>query len=538
MRRLKLLSYCIVSTMFVACSEDLANIDHPDEAVNEEIEEDQSDDELGYAPNMRASPWFDWEDTSVQLGVNGNTQTAILPWASGSSTNAPFFMYNDYKKEDGWELLYNYTGQVADAGRDYLFFYNKFTGIFRVWYYLSSTVGSGSGIWGFHLQDNSGLFNNSGYFALPANMRDFDEIVVTNISTINSTKAITSGWNVFDVEITYDPQVSNQFLRLGVKSYDQNIQDVNIYGTTLSQSEGEIYNHSSGSGLLSTFLTSAAKASGGTAEGWLKSKLEPQGNNDNDKPFKLIGSLIPGIVSGGVTEIVNAGLNLILGSFIGKSGSTAQQIKFTTKGETELTGTITSNSPNNAKPIANVYFPGSKDQDVEDYPHYHNDQLGVWNLASAPIIYVPEKLNYAGENHLGQKLYGRRPYLGASSIDLLFNEDLLSEIDNYQVTSQIFYYHKFQGINDLIARPANSFYGRMYVDGVLVYEDADNEAHKYPHEYIAHHGYFGTPDFLLEQNYNKNYVVKVQVKIFPNSDYNQEPVIISRTYLPTFQLVP
>ena len=47
----------------------------------------------------------------------------------------PFYILNDYKKEDGWDLVYNFcSDNIAnqEGGKNFLIFYNILTGKLRV----------------------------------------------------------------------------------------------------------------------------------------------------------------------------------------------------------------------------------------------------------------------------------------------------------------------------------------------------------------------------------------------------------------------
>lgn len=72
------------------------------------------------------TPYIDWEDTSL-IAINkiGNV---TLPWYNGSKGAIPDFILNDYKREDGWELLYNFcsdTQENAEGGKNFIIYANQ-----------------------------------------------------------------------------------------------------------------------------------------------------------------------------------------------------------------------------------------------------------------------------------------------------------------------------------------------------------------------------------------------------------------------------
>ena len=87
------------------------------------------------------SPVFDWWDTT-SVALPGVDIPVTLPWYNGSSTQIPYYMLDDYKPEDGWEMVYNYCIDTppGEEGKYYLMFYNKFTGVLRVFYYNNHDV--------------------------------------------------------------------------------------------------------------------------------------------------------------------------------------------------------------------------------------------------------------------------------------------------------------------------------------------------------------------------------------------------------------
>lgn len=52
----------------------------------------------------------------------------------------------DIKKEDGWVFL---STPNKDIGSDYLIFYNKYTGILKVFYYNQNSFLSNNAVWEF-----------------------------------------------------------------------------------------------------------------------------------------------------------------------------------------------------------------------------------------------------------------------------------------------------------------------------------------------------------------------------------------------------
>lgn len=81
--------------------------------------------------NQTTSPTFMWEDT-ISISLSGHNDV-ILPWYNASDANIPNELLEDYKKKDGWELVYNLcTPSIATTyGKYHLIFYNKLRGILK-----------------------------------------------------------------------------------------------------------------------------------------------------------------------------------------------------------------------------------------------------------------------------------------------------------------------------------------------------------------------------------------------------------------------
>ena len=84
----------------------------------------------------------DWENqTSIQLTDN---KVVDLPWVEYAPTSIIYDIRMDIKKEDGWVFL---STPNKDIGSDYLIFYNKYTGILKVFYYNQNSFISNNPVW-------------------------------------------------------------------------------------------------------------------------------------------------------------------------------------------------------------------------------------------------------------------------------------------------------------------------------------------------------------------------------------------------------
>lgn len=526
----------LLSGVFLLSCEDIEKTSSQEQIYNE-------DSSLSLI--LKSSEYFDWEGSHTI--VLGNGKEVTLPWYSGAVTNIPYYILQDFKNEDGWELLYNFCTQTIDLGKNYLVFYNVFTGVVRTYYYLDDQVTSGNeGMWSIDLTNTNSLLNNTDYFALPINQSRSNPVSVsTNISVDVTSKAIARGWNCFDTEITYDPSVSGKSVKMSIRPYDNNISEITLSGSYSSISEGTIVTSGSKNPAQS-IVNKGAKEAGDAAGSWIKANVGTK--DDASKIIKLGVSALASIASGGTTEIVKYGVNLVFGSFIGrfnKPTTTTQKIEFKTNGTINMTGSLTSTSATNAFSVANLYFPNTTVTNDDFFPHY-NKTLGVWNIDQTPVVKVSKKAYLKGESG-GYYTYSRDVMLDRSSFNVKINPEVLALVDKYEVSSSLMYYQKFQGKSNWTgtynSKP-DMTYGRLvYDDDLSTFYVPSYELYTLAAMPDYPVGYPDVPyDQLQDWPYiwysiiDHRYVVKVTVKLYPKAPYSTEPIVVSRTYKPSFVL--
>lgn len=538
MKQFKSLPILFSLIYFTSCQKDISLLQ------NDEFKLDKSATSNITNLNAVITPNFNWETTTNILLPDGTNR--ILPWFSSSITAIPSYILADYHKADGWELVYNLCNTPGQLGQNYFILYNKFTGTLRTFYFLSDNVTSGSnGMWGISLNGNNSMLNNAGYFAIPMDVRTTNpSFISSNITNESIAKTINRGWNAFDTEFTYDNSVS-QPLNFYISTYNKNIQDVTLSGDLNLNSSGTIVTSSSKNS-WSDASTSAAKSVGEGAKSYVDDKLEKKANGS--AIIKIALPLATSIISGGVSDIINAGINLLFGSFIGKKSvptSTTQKLEFKTQGTVSLNGTITGSEATNVSPVANLLVPGTDLSLVNNtiYPFY-NKKLGVWNLKHAPKVFVSKTAYHVISDGLDNNVYVRSVDIDPSSIQVDLNPDVASEISSFTVTTNLYYYEKFN--NSLTWNATSSSNLLHYNQNQLIYDDGKNIIYKDMHsEYL--YGPYPVPQTDPNQDYevpsmqtnfiDNKYVVKVTVTLYPKSGYNPDPIVITRSYKPNYELV-
>lgn len=494
------------------------------------------------AINQNQNIAFDWEDID-RIQLLNVTGSVILPWYNAAAGQVPFYIIEDYKKKDGWVMVYNFCtdpNEYEDR-KYYLMFYNKLTGLFRVFYYNKNNTTNGSStFWQMGLSSASKYLNSVGHFTLPLDKVGPQSTYTTNMTTVES-KSIYYGWNCFDIELAYDPNIKNQRQLFNIGLHDKSLSEVVLTGDVDLKSEGTIISTSS-SNPVKDMTNSAAKQVGKAATTKIGKML------GDKKILPLISNTaISTILGGGVGSLVSSGINLVFGSFLGKSNKetkTVQDLSFKTTGTITINGTISSNLSSAALPIQNLVMPGSQTTSGDRLLPVYNKPLGVWNIEKTPIIIVEKAAWALGENR-GIYSYSQAMYIDRSSIVVNINPETQEMINKYEVSSEIIYYYKYNGNLNW----NNDTYPEYEISkGELIYKDNDNEFYRYPK--LNYNG--GTPSYdppfnpgviqcmphnITSGRIKKNFVIKITLTLYPKADYGTDPIIMTRTYIPEYKIV-
>lgn len=313
----------------------------------------------------------DWENrTSIQLT---NNKTCDLPWVDYAPTSIINGIRMDIKKQDGWIFL---STPSKDNGSDYLVFYNKYTGILKVFYYNRSSFLNNNAVWEFFDEKYYGYFNQGTTFTAPLNQTSIQRVGVNCLSN-NTTLGIDQGWNCFQIPLTYTGKSDGN---INVYSRVLNISELTIAGNYKETTKGTIIedHYSSSPNSLQRGASSIVKAGGDAAEKWVKGEAEKALKNLPSGIFKNLGNMVSGglagLAKGGVTGLISGGLNALFGSFIGSkkvNEPTIQTVELSTNGTIDLKGQMIANSSIPILPLTAVKC---------------DEGFGAWNLASAPII--------------------------------------------------------------------------------------------------------------------------------------------------------
>ncbi|SBW07444.1 hypothetical protein KL86DYS2_13165 [uncultured Dysgonomonas sp.] len=505
---------------------------------------------------------FDWE-SEPKINLIGYANNILLPWYNGAETQLPFDILKDYKSSDGWVMFYNYCTDAAEAkvGKYYLSFYNIFTGVMRVYYYNTYNVtGASTTFWTVKLENASSLLNSSGYFTNPYSVKPTKPEYYTSNITTNQAKAITRGWNCFDVEFTYDPDFDlrryNQHMNIG--AYDVTTSEVKLDGDVTLSSEGTIISTTSNTSTTQTILNSSVAAAGSSAGTLIKNKLTKDANGNTTKNFfpNLGAAAISSIADGGVSEFVKYGLNLVFGSFLGGgSKETKEVINLKTTGSFRVTGTINTPSSSNILGLSQLLLPGAQSSSSDFFYPSYNQTFGAWNLSKSPVMKYSDETIYfryksSGGGTASPYTVVRSFSLDLNSIDVKLNPSISDKIEKYTVKTDLVYYKRFRGDYDLSSVLPNLSHEGQNVSGECIYKDDTKQNET---EIILNPSFnlLSIPNVVYGEDWSssrvevickrggaipaKGCVVKVTVTLYPKAPYNTSPIVMTRSYLPEYQ---
>lgn len=490
------------------------------------------------------SPSFTWEDT-ISIELKGY-ETVILPWYNASDANIPSEILEDYKEKDGWVMVYNLcTPSVAATyGKYYLIFYNKLRGILRVFYYniFDSSLASTT-FWQLAFTKPTAMLNSIGHFTHPANVNATNTTYTTNITRVES-KAVSRGWNCFDVELTYDPNFTSQNMKFGISSYNVTQGELEIVGSLDFNSEGTIV--STGTAprfpILSKMVNAGISGFGTSVKNMVQKDL------DSAKISPLVSTPVANILSAGATGLLESGINWVFGSFLTKKTTTTQTLKVNTTGTSSSKGDFSISSNSNILPLVNMVCPGSEIESSDYFLPSYDEPLGLWNLAAPPTVAFSSGAIW--EKYDGASSYTYTRIVKANPVSVVINPYAEKYFSKYTVSYQLMYYKRFDGSDEWGKNYNNYDYSNSKyippIEGKKVYDDGKNIFISNPYFSFAGVGehHHNAVDWSRKEHEiwfldnvpieNPNYIVKVMVTFYPKEPYDTTPIVSSRTYIPEY----
>lgn len=417
-------------------------------------------------PGSFEANWENYEEITLASG-----NTVLTPWEKDASISFPVEIARDINREDGWELIVHTLSPKVDNGLNYLIFHNYVTGVLKVFYYLEKDRTNNTGVWQIEFEDlNSKFLNFENPIADPLTYGGDKNIVnVSNLSDYEF-KSFTLGWNCFQVELAYDPNFTDGYMK--ITAYNMNIQNLDLVSKYEETSTGVLLVEST-SNKVRPLIKGLANFAGNGAKKWVDKKIKEGSVKDTLAETRFISAAVKAkILAGGAKEIVKFGVNNVFNSFTGRFNKTKvkeHDIRLKTEGTMEIDGTIDFSS---SAPVLPFVFSCS----VEDV-----GPLGAWNLSAPPTLYVSPIGKYVN-TAFGKEHFYQSEGLSGLNYSLAMNPKLRNALTNQKIDIQLIRYLKNSPtLPDSYANfdggelGTGHYGGHNVTLGKVIYQDEDTE---------------------------------------------------------------
>lgn len=397
------------------------------EEIIEKEEKPTTIETKSYSPES-----FDWEEIGSFMPTPP-TQIIHTPWCIGPGDLGAFYepdIVNDYKKADGWRLVYSsFKTTGPQLINPYFVLYNVYRGTLRIYRYLNNITYSSSS----YITETIGLNGN-----ISSSILNFlsSEIVDpnNNITVFNAVqpKPVVGGpvlvneqWYMIEYELAYDPtlaSVNARDLWFEQKMDSYNITEIELGGSAKTEISGSIGAASSASsggvwekmwGLIKKEKSNAVNGVAGIVGKNMLNKLKKPVTED-DKHNNTLGinneaftGILTGFTSmastfyGGIPKLAGSLLNGLLGGNSG--GSTSYSVSLKASTSINLTGKATDAG---SVGFLGMIIPGTKIGGLEAQLPLYNAPLGVINYIGDNTINITEEVS-SNNDGLGNDGFNR-----------------------------------------------------------------------------------------------------------------------------------
>ena len=487
---------------------------------------------------------FVWDDSNnPKINIGGSE--IILPFYNGSpGVGLPQNIVNDYKKIDGWEMVYNFITDpnLYVEGRNiFILYYNTITPTIGKTTFIKISIDDA----------NTKLFNcaNLGIYYLPLNQTGPQSVYTSNIINIDA-KSLCLGWNCFDIEMSYDDSYKTnptKSAEISIGFYDQLVWHILLngyYDTSGNLSYVETSSSNPMGDLMQSIFNAVGVKSGEAAENAILSQRSDTSSVSTRSA--TLTSILGTVVKTGISNLISS-VTKSWTSIFAKQTNTYKTMDIKMSSKIKIDGTITSSLPSIGIGVFNLPVPGSKlDADATLSPIYHAP-LGVWNLKSLKTVKIGDHIfptiedieggyptsddSYPFYANVGEYIEIVPPQYRKE--DVIINDSVLSCISNYEVKSEIFYKKRNndeKAINDSIITNDNKIWIRNYSNKYYPYKDKHYISKAY-WMYLNSDSYERrlTSDVYFDSDYLK-FIAKVTLLLYPKAPYNTDVISLTRTY--------
>lgn len=365
------------------------------------------------ANGFNYSSWRNRETIILYTGELGDKageltgyKEVALPWAKiDKQINIPQNIIDDLKPENGWEMVLSRCGYSLMNNSNFIFLYNKYTGIMRILYYMPQKFESGSDhLWEIQVSDHMALRSPWGY-GVPSDTQFKDKAAIgqktaghmtNNVSSwydgykINESITSREGWWAFDYDMSlYRPghDIKKDEIKLAMHSWNKTgIKiDSNIDAKIKTEMEQTSLSHDLVNGVKTVISI-------GSSIG---------------KAYVAAGKNETGDILKGMGEAIGS-----FGSMLFGSGDTSGAVNLGMTGTIDSKGVATTATITKGVPAPTIQMTEF------DFEHSHLGQ-GVWNLKKTPVIHLTDFMVD------GSFVY----FFDPSSVEVEVNHDLFPKKD-------------------------------------------------------------------------------------------------------------
>jgi hypothetical protein len=409
--------------------------------------------------NARLPYALNWEGIDYMPTPPG-VPVILVPWASGASRQFTIEIANDFRKANGWELLYNTFNTTTLEDRLYFILYNKYSGLIRMYFYVPANA---------NYISSANIVHKlaiEGAYALNSPILNFaDQIVidVTKKSTFASMaeqwQVAPSTWYAFQYELAYDNQYSNQ--NSSTFSFIWPIRSTQISQVVLNGTvQGTLKGNIQMPGFDLTLSSVVSNTTGGT--------ININGGSDGPKLSDLGQAFLTG--AQGALEKAGSGIvEGILNGILGKNSSTnTDNVSLKLNAQIKLTGSIQQTFLLDSRSFAISGY--NQAQTIGFSPEY-NEPLGVFYISNKPtineIIYVTPQTNASGQQIEPHRQYTYQT--DPNSYQYIFNPSVLSRATISGIKTEVILYDSY-GAYQIVGKREN-IAGQFYYSGDMVGTD-------------------------------------------------------------------
>lgn len=369
---------------------------------------------------------LDWENIAYMPTPSG-TSSILVPWASGSNRQISPEVVNDYKKVDGWELVYNTFSTSILSNEQYFILYNKYRGLLKMFYYVPTNANFITSTNIVHKLGIEGTYANSAispimkFAASP--IVDYDG-KMNQASVLEPWQVARATWYAFEYELAYDANMTNQSMATCNFIWPVTSNDVTKV-TINGQITGTVNGSMSAPGIDLTVSPNFSSSSVGDGNIIIK------GNSDVEKVkpsittqlFNSLKALVTKKLTGGLGGIVE---NLFSGIFGGKSDNAEDNVNLKINANVSLEGSLTSNFLVSSAAIS---IPGYNQSNTTGFVPAYNTPLGIFYISNKPTILETEHIIPTEDPLGGGTGFGKSQFIytvKSGSLNLQFNPAVLA----------------------------------------------------------------------------------------------------------------